>query len=92
MEKKKTLIIENTLNPYFDESFLFHVSNEKVRRAGLHISVIDYDRVGRNDFLGQVIIGGQGSSGPMETTHWKEMLAHNGEAVAKWHYLKDETD
>lgn len=52
IEKKKTTVKRVTLNPVFNESFLFIVSADKIRDAALLISAMDYDRVGRNDLIG----------------------------------------
>uniref|UniRef100_A0A0N4X4X8 C2 domain-containing protein n=1 Tax=Haemonchus placei TaxID=6290 RepID=A0A0N4X4X8_HAEPC len=52
LEKKKTTIKMKTLNPYYNESFSFDVTPEKM--VHLHITVSDYDRVGSNERIGQV--------------------------------------
>ena len=87
VEKKKTAIHHRQLNPVFNESFLFNVPYDKIRQTSLHISVMDYDRMGRNDLIGQVILSSR--SGPMEVKHWNEMLCKTRQPVAQWHLLKD---
>jgi len=47
--KKTSRRIDKTLNPRWDESFLFEVDANDL----LTIKVYDYDMVGKNDFLGQ---------------------------------------
>ena len=86
-EKKKTTIKERTLNPVFNESFIFNVPYEKIRQTSLWISVMDYDRMGRNELIGQVVLGSK--SGPMEVKHWSEMFSKSRTPVAQWHILKD---
>ncbi|RCN31169.1 C2 domain protein [Ancylostoma caninum] len=54
LEKKKTTIKMKTLNPYYNESFSFDVTPEKMQRVHLHVTVSDYDRVGSNERIGQV--------------------------------------
>jgi len=49
--------------------------------------VMDYDRVGRNEPIGQLVLGTK--SGPMELKHWNEMFAKSRTDVIKWHLLKD---
>lgn len=87
IEKKKTEIKEKTLNPVFNETFSYSVPYERIRQTSLVISVMDYDRMGRNEAIGQIILGTK--SGPMEMKHWNEMFAKTRQAVAQWHILKD---
>jgi Ca2+-dependent lipid-binding protein len=75
LEKRKTTIKMKTLNPYFNESFSFEVTADKMQvvfnysqirlslkqnnceilqRVHLIVTVMDYDRVGSNDAIGQV--------------------------------------
>uniref|UniRef100_A0A914DKV5 C2 domain-containing protein n=1 Tax=Acrobeloides nanus TaxID=290746 RepID=A0A914DKV5_9BILA len=85
LEKKKTTIKMKTLNPYYNESFSFDVSQEKMAKVHLQISVFDYDRVGSNEGIGMVIIG-QNASGP-GLKHWQDMIATPRRSVAAWHTL-----
>eukprot|EP00914_Ancora_sagittata_P010845 GHVO01021154.1.p1 GENE.GHVO01021154.1~~GHVO01021154.1.p1 ORF type:complete len:195 (+),score=30.41 GHVO01021154.1:561-1145(+) len=87
IEKKKTTIKEKNLNPVFNESFIFNVPYENIRKTSLSISVMDYDRLGRNELIGQIVLGSK--SGPMEVKHWNEMFAKSRQPVAQWHILKD---
>lgn len=86
-EKKKTTIKKRTLNPIYNESFIFDVPWERIREASLEISVKDFDKVGRNELIGKVILSAK--SGPMETRHWNDMVAKPRQQVAQWHLLKD---
>jgi Ca2+-dependent lipid-binding protein len=87
IEKKKTAIHQKTLSPVFNETFIFSVPYERIRHTRLVISVMDHDRIGRNDKIGQLVLGTK--SGPMEVRHWNEMFAKCRQPVAKWHMLKD---
>jgi len=87
VEKKKTIIHQKTLNPVFDETFVFSVPYERIRQTSLVVSVMDHDRVGRNDKIGQIILSSK--SGAMEVKHWNEMFANSRKHVSKWHILKD---
>ena len=87
IEKKKTPIKEKTLNPVFEETIMFTVPYERIRHTSLIVSVMDYDRVGRNEPIGQLVLGTK--SGPMELKHWNEMFAKSRTDVIKWHLLKD---
>ena len=87
VEKKKTSIKERNLNPVFNESFIFDVPYEKLRQTTLLISVMDHDRLGRNELIGSILLGTK--SGPMEVKHWNEMFSKSRQPVAQWHILKD---
>ena len=56
MEKKKTFTIKRTLNPTFEEEFTFLTPMNKMRETQLEITVMDYDKIGRNDTIGKVSI------------------------------------
>jgi len=90
LEKKKTTIKMKTLNPYYNESFSFDVTPEKMQRVHLHITCSDYDRVGSNERIGQVIIGSQ-TTGP-GLKQWQDMLATPRRSVAQWHTLQPFSD
>uniref|UniRef100_A0A7E4VK70 Synaptotagmin-1 n=1 Tax=Panagrellus redivivus TaxID=6233 RepID=A0A7E4VK70_PANRE len=90
LEKKKTTIKMKTLNPYYNESFSYDVTPEKMQRVHLHVIVSDYDRVGSNERIGQVIIGPT-SNGP-GNKHWNDMLQTPRRSVAQWHTLEPFND
>jgi Ca2+-dependent lipid-binding protein len=48
VEKKKTKIYMRDLNPIFNESFTFSVSVDQIRETSLLVTVMDYDKIGRN--------------------------------------------
>ena len=54
MEKKKTAVKKNTLNPEFNEQFEFFIPMEKLKDNTLEVTVMDKDRIGRNECIGKV--------------------------------------
>ena len=54
MEKKKTGVKKNTLNPEFNEQFEFFIPMEKLKDYTLEVTVMDKDRIGRNECIGKV--------------------------------------
>lgn len=54
VEKKKTVTMKRNLNPIFNESFAFDVPTEKLRETTIVITVMDKDRLSRNDVIGKV--------------------------------------
>ncbi|TWW75969.1 Synaptotagmin-7 [Takifugu flavidus] len=82
VEKKKTVTMKRCLNPVFNESFPFDVPAHVLRETTIIITVMDKDRLSRND------IYLSWKSGPGEVKHWKDMLARPRTNVAQWHALK----
>uniref|UniRef100_A0A3B5MPY8 Synaptotagmin-7 n=1 Tax=Xiphophorus couchianus TaxID=32473 RepID=A0A3B5MPY8_9TELE len=86
VEKKKTPVIKRCLNPVFNESFPFDVPAHVLRETTIIITVMDKDRLSRNDVIGKIYLSWK--SGPAEVKHWKDMLARPRTNVAQWHSLK----
>lgn len=55
IEKKKTVTMKRCLNPVFNESFPFDVPAHVLRETTIIITVMDKDRLSRNDVIGKVI-------------------------------------
>ncbi|XP_023672706.1 synaptotagmin-9b isoform X1 [Paramormyrops kingsleyae] len=54
--KHQTKVHRKTLNPVFDEVFLFPVAYTELPTRKLHFSVYDFDRFSRHDIIGQVVV------------------------------------
>ena len=68
IKKKKTTIKMYTLNPYYNESFVFEVPFEQIQKVQLVITVVDYDRVGSSDPIGRIVLGCTATGA--ELRHW----------------------
>ncbi|XP_018611440.1 synaptotagmin-1a isoform X2 [Scleropages formosus] len=90
LKKKKTTIKKNTLNPYYNESFSFEVPFEQIQKVQIVVTVLDYDKIGKNDAIGKVFVG-LNSTGT-ELRHWSDMLANPRRPIAQWHVLKPEEE
>uniref|UniRef100_A0A674ADM5 Synaptotagmin Va n=1 Tax=Salmo trutta TaxID=8032 RepID=A0A674ADM5_SALTR len=90
LKKKKTTVKQNTLNPYFNESFSFEIPFGQIQKVQVLITVYDYDKLGSNDAIGKVWIG-FGASG-VGLRHWSDMLANPRRPVAQWHALCPEEE
>ncbi|KAI7802510.1 synaptotagmin-1b [Triplophysa rosa] len=90
LKKKKTTTKKNTLNPYYNESFSFEVLSEQIQKVQVVVTVLDYDKIGKNDAIGKIFVG-LNSSGT-EQRHWSDMLANPRRPIAQWHALKPEED
>uniref|UniRef100_A0A8D0L5E5 Synaptotagmin n=1 Tax=Sphenodon punctatus TaxID=8508 RepID=A0A8D0L5E5_SPHPU len=90
LKKKKTTIKKNTLNPYYNESFSFEVPFEQIQKVQVVVTVLDYDKIGKNDAIGKVFVG-YNSTGA-ELRHWSDMLANPRRPIAQWHTLQVEEE
>ncbi|XP_058509029.1 synaptotagmin Va [Solea solea] len=90
LKKKKTSVKQNTLNPYFNESFSFEIPFSQIQKVQVLITVYDYDKLGSNDPIGKCWIG-YGASG-VGLRHWSDMLANPRRPVAQWHTLLPEEE
>ncbi|XP_078511152.1 synaptotagmin-5 [Lissotriton helveticus] len=90
LKKKKTTIKKNTLNPYYNESFSFEVPFEQIQKVLVVFTVLDYDKLGKNEAIGKVFVGCNASG--TELRHWSDMLANPRRPIAQWHTLKNEEE
>ncbi|XP_006150406.1 synaptotagmin-5 isoform X2 [Tupaia chinensis] len=92
VRKKKTTIKKNTLNPYYNEAFSFEVPCDQVQKVQVELTVLDYDKLGKNEAIGRVAVGaaagGAGAAaGGAALRHWADMLASPRRPIAQWHSL-----
>lgn len=90
LKKKKTTIKKNTLNPYYNESFSFEVPFEQIQKVQVVVTVLDYDKIGKNDAIGKVFVGYNCTGA--ELRHWSDMLANPRRPIAQWHTLTPEEE
>lgn len=72
VEKKKTVVMKRCLNPVFNESFAFDIPTERLRETTIVITVMDKDRLSRNDVIGKVgpvVVDGPRQRAPTEGWH-----------------------
>ncbi|XP_029440909.1 synaptotagmin-5 isoform X2 [Rhinatrema bivittatum] len=90
LKKKKTTIKKNTLNPYYNESFSFEVPFEQIQKVQVMLTVLDYDKLGKNEAIGKVFVGCNATG--TELRHWSDMLANPRRPIAQWHTLQPEEE
>ncbi|XP_063076478.1 double C2-like domains, delta [Engraulis encrasicolus] len=83
--KYKTTVKKKTLNPEFNEEFLYEVPKDQLAKKTLEISVWDYDLGMSNDFIGGVELGINAKGEKLK--HWFECLKFSGKKVEYWHAL-----
>lgn len=88
--KKKTHVKKRTLNPVFNESFVFDLpaGATSLDSISLEFLVLDWDRVTKNEEIGRLELGGTKSSGTA-LHHWNEVINSPRRQIAEWHKLKD---
>ncbi|XP_064209154.1 synaptotagmin-11b [Anguilla rostrata] len=84
--KKKTHVKKCTLNPIFNESFIYDVPAELLPDISVEFLVIDFDRTTKNEVVGRLVLGAHSpcSSG---AAHWREVCESPRRQIAKWHSL-----
>ena len=88
--KKKTHVKKRTLNPVFNESFLFDVpcNNEGLQSISLEFLLLDWDRMTKNEVIGRLEVGGPKAAGS-ESSHWSEVMNCPRKQIAEWHKLRE---
>lgn len=89
--KKKTHVKKRTLNPVFNESFVFDLpkSEDGLASVQLEFMLLDWDRVTKNEVIGRLDLGGERCEGSA-LHHWQEIQASPRRQIAEWHKLKPE--
>lgn len=90
LKKKSTTVKKNTLNPYFNEPFMFDVNFEEIQKVKLVISIWDHDKMSKNDAIGRLFLG-CGATGN-QLRHWSDMLANPRRPIAQWHVLQSKAE
>ncbi|KAE8589199.1 hypothetical protein XENTR_v10022909 [Xenopus tropicalis] len=86
--KKKTHVKKCTLNPVFNESFIYDIPTDLLPDISIEFLVIDFDRTVKNQVIGRVILGAH-SVTANGVEHWREVCENPRKPVAKWHCLSE---
>merc|ERR1711988_550778 len=90
ISKKKTHVKKRTLNPVFNESFVFDLprTDNGLADVQLEFALLDWDRVTKNEVIGRLNLGGPKCEGSA-LHHWKEIQASPRRQIAEWYKLKE---
>merc|ERR1711963_205289 len=90
ISKKKTHVKKRTLNPVFNESFVFDLprNENSLSAIQLEFALLDWDRVTKNEVIGRLTLGGPKCEGTA-LHHWKEIQASPRRQIAECHKLKE---
>jgi len=88
--KKKTHVKKRTLNPVFNESFVFELPHleEGLKNISLEFALLDWDRVTKNEVIGKLDLGGEKCTGTA-LHHWNEVISSPRRQIAEWHKLRE---
>ncbi|XP_061885784.1 synaptotagmin-11b [Entelurus aequoreus] len=86
--KKKTHVKKCTLNPVFNESFIYDIPPELLPEISVEFLVVDFDRTAKNEVLGRLVLGLQ-SPAPTGSSHWREVCENPRRQISKWHTLSE---
>lgn len=86
--KKKTHVKKCTLNPVFNESFIYDIPTDLLPEISIEFLVIDFDRTTKNEVVGRLILGAH-SVTACGAEHWREVCESPRKPVAKWHSLSE---
>ncbi|XP_053183090.1 synaptotagmin-11-like [Scomber japonicus] len=86
--KKKTHVKKCTLNPVFNESFIYDIPPELLPEVSVEFLVVDFDRTTKNEVLGRVLLGLH-SPAPTGAAHWREVCENPRRQISKWHNLNE---
>jgi len=88
--KKKTHVKKRTLNPVFNESFVFELPHleEGLKNISLEFMLLDWDRVTKNEVVGRLDLGGEKCTGTA-LHHWNEVISSPRRQIAEWHKLRE---
>lgn len=90
--KKKTHVKKRTLNPVFNESFVFDlpVGVEGLDSISLEFLLLDWDRVTKNEVIGRLELGGtRAAACGSASHHWSEVVTSPRRQIAEWHKLRE---
>ncbi|KAM9782980.1 synaptotagmin-11b [Neosynchiropus ocellatus] len=86
--KKKTHVKKCTLNPVFNESFIYDIPPELLPEISVEFLVVDFDRTTKNEVLGRLLLGLH-SPVPTGALHWREVCENPRRQISKWHNLSE---
>jgi synaptotagmin-like protein len=84
--KRKTNVQRKTLSPIFDETLEYSVSESELSSRTLWLSVWDWDRFGRNQFLGELRLPLNSLDLTDSTDHWHTLMDKDEEPEAMDYY------
>ncbi|VDI82823.1 rabphilin-3A, partial [Mytilus galloprovincialis] len=86
--KFKTAVKKKTLNPEYNEEFVYEIKHNELAKKTLEITVWDRDIGKTNDFVGGVQLGINSKGERLK--HWFDTLKTTDQKYERWHTLSAE--
>ncbi|XP_041349378.1 double C2-like domain-containing protein beta isoform X1 [Gigantopelta aegis] len=86
--KFKTSVKKRTLNPEYNEEFVYEIKHNELAKKTLEVTVWDKDIGKANDFIGGVQMGINAKGDRLK--HWFETLKNPNREYRRWHILSAE--
>ncbi|KAK3086805.1 hypothetical protein FSP39_023732 [Pinctada imbricata] len=86
--KFKTAVKKKTLNPEYNEEFIYEIKHNELAKKTLEITVWDRDIGKSNDFVGGVQLGINAKGERLK--HWFDTLKNPDHKFERWHILAAE--
>lgn len=84
--KRRTSIKKKTLNPEYNEEFVYEISHRDLANKSLELTVWDHDVGKSNDFIGGIVLDIKSSGSAL--SHWYDMLKTPNQLHIQWHTLE----
>lgn len=72
------------------QKLTFCVCYLHLQKVQIAVTVLDYDKIGKNDAIGKVLLGDNGTG--TKQCHWSDMLANPRRPIAQWHSIQPEDE
>ncbi|XP_056631269.1 synaptotagmin-C-like [Diorhabda sublineata] len=86
VKRKKTKIKKDTLNPVFNQAFVFEISKQQINDVTFVLRILDHDRVSKHDVMGYVVTGPKYI---ISKNHWMEILNKPRQNISQWYRLTE---
>ncbi|KAJ8312998.1 hypothetical protein KUTeg_010371 [Tegillarca granosa] len=86
--KFKTVVKKKTLNPEYNEEFVYEIRHNELSKKTLEVTVWDKDIGKANDFIGGVQLGINSKGERLK--HWFDTLKNPNQKFEHWHTLSAE--
>lgn len=88
--KRRTSVKKKTLNPEYNEEFVYDITHPELAKKSLELTVWDHDVGKSNDFIGGVAMDINSSGNAL--MHWYAMLKTPNQVHTYWHTLEKLTN